>query len=298
MPAIYKRLFQVRHYECDQYGHLNNVNYVRYMQEAALDASADVGWDMAHYQSIGHQWLIRDTEIEYLNALKYGDFVTVTTWVEDFRRVRSRRLYEFHRTNPDDGTQGDMVARGSTDWIYLNTSSLRPATIPDEMIKAFMPEGIPPRGEKRPPFPELPPAPAGAYRLDKRVEWRDIDSAGHANNAAYFAYVEDISTQVGRQFGWSMARLSSQNLAIVCRRLRMVYLDSALMDDDLTITTYWSDPKRAFLTRHYTIHRADDEKLLAKAQALWVCIDLERERPTRLPAQMAEDFAPNGVFTG
>lgn len=61
MPAIFKCIFRVRHYECDSYGHLNNVNYVRYMQETALDASAEVGWTTERYNEIGHQWLIRDT---------------------------------------------------------------------------------------------------------------------------------------------------------------------------------------------------------------------------------------------
>lgn len=40
MPLIHTRQFRIRHYECDAYGHLNNVNYLRYMQETAFDASA------------------------------------------------------------------------------------------------------------------------------------------------------------------------------------------------------------------------------------------------------------------
>ena len=27
MPLTYTRQFRIRHYECDGYGHLNNVNY-------------------------------------------------------------------------------------------------------------------------------------------------------------------------------------------------------------------------------------------------------------------------------
>lgn len=292
MPAIYQRSFEVRHYECDRYGHLNNVNYVRYMQEAALSASADVGWDMARYQTIGHQWLIRETEIEYLSALRYGETVIITTWVEDFRRVRSRRRYEFHRVGAD-GLAGELVAQGSTDWVYLHMATLRPASVPQAMIDAFMPEGIAEHGEKRPPFPEPPPAPQGIFVLPRRVEWSDIDSAGHVNNAAYFRYVEDVSTQVGRQFGWSMTAMEDAGIGIVCRRLRMVYLDSAKMDELLHVKTWWSDPKRAFLTRHYRIERAEDGALLARARGLWVCVDITTGRPMRLPPAMGEAFASN-----
>lgn len=297
MPAIFRGTFRVRHYECDQYGHLNNVNYIRYMQEAALDASADVGWDMARYQAVGHQWLIRETEIEYLAPVTYGEAVQVTTWVADFRRVRSRRMYEFRRVAADGSVDDDaLVARASTDWVYLRMADLRPATIPDAMIRAFMPEGTPAKGDKRPPFPTPPAPPPGIFRLNKRVEWRDVDSAGHANNAAYFAYVEDISTQVGRANGWSMAHMQAQNLAMVCRQMRLLYLDSALMDDDLSIETWWSDPKRAFITRHYRIKRNSDDAILARARGLWVCFDLVRQRPMRIPDAMAQAFAHNGIF--
>src|SRR5439155_20426757 len=97
MPLTHERTFRVRHYECDAYGHVNNTNYLRYMQEAAFDASAAAGYDLARYAALGNHWLVRETEIEYLAPLRYGHSVRVTTWVEDFHRVRSRRAYTVHR---------------------------------------------------------------------------------------------------------------------------------------------------------------------------------------------------------
>src|SRR5574338_516697 len=122
MPATFKREFRVRQYECDAYGHVNHANYLRYMQEAAIDASAAVGYDEARYNAIGHVWFIRETEIEYLRPLLYGDTVVITTWVGDFRRVRSRRFYEFHHA-----VSGELMARASTDWVYLEPDTGRPA---------------------------------------------------------------------------------------------------------------------------------------------------------------------------
>ena len=119
MSVIFQRVFRVRHYECDIYGHLNNVNYVRYMQETALDASADVGWTVERYQSIACQWLIRETDIEYLKPLVWNDEVQITTYVIDFRRVQSRRRYEFHRLS-----DGELVARADTNWVFLDTETM------------------------------------------------------------------------------------------------------------------------------------------------------------------------------
>ena len=63
MPLIHTRTFHVRHYECDSFEHLNNANYLRYMQEVAFDASTAAGYDLARYTAIGHHWLIRETDI-------------------------------------------------------------------------------------------------------------------------------------------------------------------------------------------------------------------------------------------
>jgi acyl-CoA thioester hydrolase len=89
MPLTHTRTFRIRYYECDAYGHVNQAQYLRYMQEAAFDASAAAGYDTARYEEMGRTWLIRETEIEYLRPLRYGDSVRVTTWVDDFRRIRS-----------------------------------------------------------------------------------------------------------------------------------------------------------------------------------------------------------------
>jgi acyl-CoA thioester hydrolase len=125
MPLTYQRTFNVRSYECDANGHVNQTQYLRYMQESAVEASASVGYDDPAYARLGTVWLIRETEVEYLNALKYGDSVTVTTWVGDFRRVRSRRFYELKHT-----VTGDLYARGNSDWVYLERDTMRPQPSP------------------------------------------------------------------------------------------------------------------------------------------------------------------------
>ena len=42
MLKKYTSTYQIRFYECDTIGHLNNANYLKLMQEAAFEASAAV----------------------------------------------------------------------------------------------------------------------------------------------------------------------------------------------------------------------------------------------------------------
>lgn len=255
-----------------------------------MDASAAAGYDLARYEALGHQWLIRETDIEYLRPLTYGDSVVVKTWVADFHRVRSRRMYELRHA-----ASGELVAQAETDWVYLETATGRPATIPPEMIRAFIPEGTDPAPRRRDPFPEPPPAPPGVFRMRRRVEWRDLDPAGHVNNAVYLTYFEDCSVQDAASRGWPMARMAAADFAIVARHYRIEYQRPALLDDELEVATWISDVKRSSAVRHYALTRVTDGVLLARARAVWVWVDRRTGSPMRIPEDFAQDFAPNIV---
>jgi acyl-CoA thioester hydrolase len=278
----------VRHYECDAYGHVNNVNYLRYMQETAFDASAAAGYDMARYEAMGCHWLVRETEVEYLRPLRYGDSVEVKTWVADFRRVRSRRAYELR-----DPVSSSVAARGMTDWVYLDTVTGRPAPIPDEMMTAFFPDGPPASIPPRFRFPAMPPVAQQVFRQRRRVEWRDLDPEQHVNNAVYVAYVEDCGLQVASAYGWPQKRMQEERFAIVARRLQLEYNLPAVLDDEVEIATWASDMKHSTALRHFVISRASDGVQLARARTLWVWVDTESGKPIRIPEAFVADFEPN-----
>ena len=241
MPLIHERAFRVRHYECDAYGHVNHANYLRYMQEAALDASAAAGYDIDWYERHQRQWLIRETAITYLKPLTYGD------------------------------------------------------SVPDEMIGAFFPEGLPAARSRREPFAAPPDPPPGVFTMSRRVEWHDLDTAQHVNNANYMGYLEECSVQVAAAFGWPMARMKAEGFGVVAREYHIEHKQPAVLDDELTIATWVSDVKRSTAVRHYTITRVADGALIVRANMQWVWVDLATGRPVRIPDAFAADFAPNIV---
>ncbi len=298
--AIFKRTFRVRNYECDAYGHVNNANYLRYMQETAIDASAAVGWDEARYQAAGTMWLIRETDIEYLAPLHFGDSVEITTWVGDFRRVRSRRFYELRKVG------GELVARGSTDWVYINRTTAQPASIPITMISDFAPPDLAMPGDttetlqvlpSRKKFPPAPPPPPGIFTMTRTAEWRDIDPAGHVNNATYMNYMEEAAIQAAKSFGWSVNRMRAEGFAIVARRHQIEYRTQVQLGDEITVSTYLSDVRRINATRHYIIARAGDGELIAQARSLYVFVNPDTGNIVRVPQDVLNDFAP-GIAEG
>ncbi len=288
MPRVHTRTFRVRFYECDAYGHVNNINYVRYMQEAAFDASAAAGYDFARYDELGQYWLVRETDVEYFKPLRYGDTFEVKTWVADFRRVRSRRAYEFRTVG-----EGDLIARATTDWVYIDNATGRPTAIPPEMIRAFYPDDDAADAQPRDPFPSPPPPPERVFKMRRRVAWQDIDQAQHVNNAVYLSYVEDCGMEVLKAFHWPVTRMIAEGFAILVRRQHIQYVRPALYDDELELTTWAYAMQRATATRHYTIMRVSDGALLAQVNSMCVWVDLKTHQPIRIPAQFKADFLPN-----
>ena len=76
--------------------------------------------------------MARSHRIEYLRPGFVGERVEVRTWVADCRRVRSLRRYEFVR--PSDGA---VLARGETDWVFVRVPDGRPYAIPATIRQAF-----------------------------------------------------------------------------------------------------------------------------------------------------------------
>ena len=116
----------------DENGHVNNVVYVQWLQDAALHHAQSTGC-IAATAALGASWVVRTHHVEYLAPAFAGDTLTMLTWVANFHKVRSLRKYKIIRTNDQ-----TIVARAETDWVFVNAKTGRPLTIPDD-IKDTLP---------------------------------------------------------------------------------------------------------------------------------------------------------------
>ena len=131
MPQIYRYELTVPAEAEDQNGHVNNIEYLRWMQDAALEHSATSGCTGAT-QAIGATWVIRSHRIEYLKPAFAGEDVAVLTWVADFRRVQSLRKYRIIR--PADRA---LLAEGETDWVFVDLQKGTLRSIPKDIQATF-----------------------------------------------------------------------------------------------------------------------------------------------------------------
>lgn len=114
----------------DENGHVNNVVYVQWMQDIAVEHYASIGGIEA--QGVEAMWVIREHRIEYFLPAFDGDEIEVRTWVENVRRVRSLRKYEFIR-KPD----GKVLVLGKTDWVFVDVQTGVPKAVPKKVIEVF-----------------------------------------------------------------------------------------------------------------------------------------------------------------
>jgi acyl-CoA thioester hydrolase len=280
MPHTYKQCFQVRYYECDATGQLQNAAYLRFMQEAAFAASADAGYSHSTYAAMRRLWLIRQTVVDHLAPIRPGCVLEITTWNEGLRRVLARRVYEFREKGSD-----ELAAKGYSDWVFLDRDGMAPASIPTTIVNAFFPEGPPEKPISRRPFPK-PSSPTDFHTFRKQVEWRDIDGMGHLTNAAYLAYADDCAVRVASQSGWRFPHWDEKGIGFTTRRNRIEYRQPAFLNDELEITTWLTDTQPSSMTRHYTISRVTDGALIAQIQTLWEITDLTTGKPTQIPASL------------
>ncbi len=132
MSQVYQYKVEVTQDMVDRNGHVNNVAYVEWMQEAAIEHAQASGCTAATV-AMGASWVARSHHIEYLKPVFAGQTVTVLTWVSNFRKVRSLRKYKMLRT----GDQA-VVALAQTDWVLVDAKSGRPLPIP-ESLQATLP---------------------------------------------------------------------------------------------------------------------------------------------------------------
>ena len=79
MPAVHIKSLRVSEEAIDIHNHVNNQEYLRWMQEIAIEHSCLQGWPMARYLEQGASWYVKSHLIEYLRPALLGEDILICT---------------------------------------------------------------------------------------------------------------------------------------------------------------------------------------------------------------------------
>lgn len=127
---IYRLPVTVGASSIDILGHVNNREYIRWMEEAATLHAASRGQTFEALKASGRAWVVRQHWIEYLRPALFGDELVVYTWVQSIRRISSLRRYAIMRQN-------ELLTVGATEWVLVDYVRRRPMVIPPDVQEAF-----------------------------------------------------------------------------------------------------------------------------------------------------------------
>lgn len=86
---VHTTSLKVRFYELDPYDHVNHTNYFSYFETARIEYLSDMGWGLDLMKSQGWQLVVVEASARFLAAARYGEELTIHTWVDETGRVKS-----------------------------------------------------------------------------------------------------------------------------------------------------------------------------------------------------------------
>lgn len=75
-----RRTRRIEIHDLDALRHVNNATYLHYVEQAAQDADAAVGWPLAAQLAAGGRFRAVTHDLEYLDAAVYGHDLAIVTW--------------------------------------------------------------------------------------------------------------------------------------------------------------------------------------------------------------------------
>ncbi|MBL7857467.1 MAG: acyl-CoA thioesterase [Cyclobacteriaceae bacterium] len=125
----FQHQFKVQQADIDELGHVNNVVYLRWVQDLA-----EAHWKNRAPSAVQKKyfWVVLRHEIDYLHPAFPGDAISGLTWVEDFQGARSNRIVQLYLQHT-----GQILAEAKTTWCLLEAATMKPKRIDEDVVSVF-----------------------------------------------------------------------------------------------------------------------------------------------------------------
>ena len=115
--------------DIDELGHVNNVVYLRWVQDIAV-AHWRLAAPAADLEKL--RWIVVRHEIDYKQAARPGVSILARTWVGAATRIKFERHTELLRAG-----DGILLARARTVWCPVDAVTGRPTSVSAEVRAVF-----------------------------------------------------------------------------------------------------------------------------------------------------------------
>lgn len=132
------------------------------------------------------------------------------------------------------------------------------------------------------------------YEYSHTVTEQEIDDLDHAGNFHYIKWMQHAAIAHSSANGWTPQRHIELGAGWVARSHKITYLKPAFKGDSLVIKTWVANMKSAISLRHYEIFNETGE-ILAKAETNWAFVNYKKQRPKRIPGEVAQSFVIAGA---
>ena len=119
-----------------------------------------------------------------------------------------------------------------------------------------------------------------------------IDIQGHVSNLAYVGWMQDVAIEHSAAVGWPMRRYLDVGAGWVVRSHFIEYLRPAFADQRLSAHTWVPRFDQRATPRRFLFVRDDDRTVLARAETIWVFVDLSTGRRRPIPPELLASFDP------
>lgn len=266
--------------DLDLLGHVNNVVYVDYLQEARVDMLRTHG-PAAHTGELAEGVVVVRHEVQYLAPLEFGFRpVSIESWVTEIRAATFTMAYEIFHPDPEAEGGRRVYARASTVLTPYVFATERPRRLSD-VERSTLGEFLEPveRTPRTRPEPVRREA-EGHYPI--QVRFSDVDVYGHVNNVKYFEYLQESRIQVTARL-WGALPEGTARISIVVAQTDVDYRVPILFRPEPY--DVWSWISRVG-TRSATIESVicDGETVLSRARVTIVFFDPATQRSATPPA--------------
>ncbi len=179
--SVYSHTWEINFLQCTPNGLLKHTELCNILQLTAGYHAESGGINFTDMQTYDQTWVLSRMRVEIDELPKWGDSITVTTWINDLQGSRSIRAFEVH--------VGERKIIGSvTFWAVFNTRlrKAEPLVINHDHVTKY-----PERKATAESFKKVNVPAQAVFHSNRNVVLSDVDIVNHANNVKYLEWCLD-----------------------------------------------------------------------------------------------------------